>query len=81
MTNSFHDVDLDLSKNALEDEEREEALEEGLDEDEMSAEFGEEEEEDAEGLSEEALSGLLGGDELSGGLDDEWGVDEYGDEY
>ena len=75
MTNSFHDVDLDLSKNALEDEEREEALEEGFDEDELEAEFGEDE--DVEGLSEQALSGLLGGEELSGDLDDDWGVDEY----
>ena len=75
MTNSFHDVDLDLSKNALEDEEREEALEEGFDEDELEAEFGEGE--DVEGISEQALSGLLGGDELSGDLDDDWGDDEY----
>ena len=75
MTNSFHDVDLDLSKNALEDEEREEALEEGLDEDDLETEF--EEEEDVENLSEQALSGILGGDELSGDLDDDWAVDEY----
>ena len=45
MTKSFHDVDLDLSRNALAEEDLEEALEEGLDEEDL-----EEFEEDEEGV-------------------------------
>ena len=62
MTKSFHDVDL------------EEALEEGLDEDEL-----EEYEADEESvLSESELANILSGDEETG-LDDDWGVDELGE--
>ena len=74
MTKSFHDVDLDLSRNALAEEDLEEALEEGLDEDEL-----EEYEADEESvLSESELANILSGDEETG-LDDDWGVDELGE--
>lgn len=74
MTKSFHEVDLDLSRNALAEEDLEEALEEGLDEDEL-----EEYEADEEGiLSESELENILTGDEESG-LDDDWDVDELGE--
>lgn len=74
MTKSFHDVDLDLSRNALAEEDLEEALEEGLDEEDL-----EEFEEDEEGvLTQSELASILSGEEGSG-LDDDWDVDELGE--
>ena len=76
MTNSFHDVDLDLSKNALEEEDLEEALEEGLDEEDLDDDY---EEDDGAMLSESQLAGILSGDDLAGDFDEDWDEDEYGD--
>ena len=76
MTNSFHDVDLDLSKNALEDEDMEEALEEGLDEEDLEDEFDEDE---GAMLSESQLAGILSGDDLSGDIEDDWDEEEFGE--
>lgn len=65
MADSFHDVDMDLSKNALEEEDRAEELEEGYGDDESSDEF-----EDESPALEEGLTDLLDGEELDGDWDD-----------